>query len=198
MAGETLDPKFSVAAHDRSYYVWVPNDYQPATPYRVTFLFVGCGDRNAAATANYKMFSGDKQSIYVAMNMPPAGFPPMAKDCFDNTVGNQSIEWEFMGSVASQVQKNFCVDENRVFVAGYSSGAWVSNMSLASMAWPAPRSSRSCSTNRRPCRVNCRPTALRSTGRQSSWGCNITYPSLTVESGFPAFIRSRSRTTSSL
>ena len=128
VAGETLDPKFSVAPHDRSYYVWVPNDYQPTTPYRVTFLFMGCGDRNAAATATYKMFSKDKQSLYVAMNMPPAGFPPMGKDCFDNTVGNQSIEWEFMGNVASQVQKNFCVDENRVFVAGYSSGAWVSNM----------------------------------------------------------------------
>jgi poly(3-hydroxybutyrate) depolymerase len=70
----------------------------------------------------------DPESIYVAMDMPPAGFPPAGKDCYDNTVGKQSVEWEAMGLVASQVQKDFCVDENRLFVSGYSSGAWVSNM----------------------------------------------------------------------
>ena len=128
VSGKTLDPNVSVAPHDRNYFVWVPTDYDPSKPYRVTFQFMGCGDRTAAATANYKLMLKDPQSIYVAMNMPPAGFPPVGKDCFDNTVGQSSVEWEFMGLTASQVQKDFCIDESRVFVSGYSSGAWVSNM----------------------------------------------------------------------
>ena len=128
VTGATLDPSFSVAAHDRNYFVWVPTNYDGSKPLRVTFQFMGCGSRTAAATANYKLMSKDPDSIYVAMNMPPAGFPPAGKDCFDNTVGDTSVEWEFMGLVASKVQKDFCVDESRVFVSGYSSGAWVSNM----------------------------------------------------------------------
>ena len=128
VTGRTLDPSFSVAAHDRGYYVWLPKDYDAAKAYRVTFLFMGCGDRNAAATATYKLMIKDPESIYVAMNMPPAGFPPDGRDCYDSYTGKQSIEWEFMGLVGSEIQQLFCVDENRLFVAGYSSGAWVSNM----------------------------------------------------------------------
>jgi poly(3-hydroxybutyrate) depolymerase len=128
VTGATLDPSFSVAPHDRGYFVWVPKDYDPSKAYRITFLFMGCGNRTAADTATYKLMGKDPESIYVAMDMPPAGFPPAGKDCYDNTVGKQSVEWEAMGLVASQVQKDFCVDENRLFVSGYSSGAWVSNM----------------------------------------------------------------------
>ena len=128
VSGQTLDPDFSVMPHERSYFVWLPKDYDAKRAYRTTFLFMGCGDRNAAATSTYKLMSRDPESIYVAMNMPPAGLPPEGKDCYDNTVGKRSVEWEFMGLAASAVQKDFCVDENRLFVAGYSSGAWLTNM----------------------------------------------------------------------
>ncbi len=128
VTGATLDASFSVEPHDRNYFVWLPKAYDPSKAYRTTFLFMGCGARNAAATATYRLMTADPDSVYVAMNMPPAGFPPDGKDCYDNTVGRSSVEWEFMGLVASQVQKDFCIDENRLFVSGYSSGAWVSNM----------------------------------------------------------------------
>ena len=128
VTGRTLDPLFSVSAHNRSYYVWLPKDYDASKPYRVTFIFMGCGDRYAASTATYKFMTQDPESIYVAMNMPPMGFPPEGKDCYDGNIGKQSIEWEFMGLTASAVQNNFCVDENRLFVSGYSTGSWVSNM----------------------------------------------------------------------
>ena len=95
---------------------------------KLTFLFMGCGNRNGAATATYHLMLQDPESIYVAMNMPPPGFPPAGKDCYDNTVGKSSVEWEFMGLAAAKVEQDFCIDESRVFVAGYSSGAWVSNM----------------------------------------------------------------------
>lgn len=128
VSGETLDPSFHVEPHDRDYFVWLPKGYDPNKPYRITFLFMGCGDRTAANTATYKLMGKDPGSIYVAMNMPPVGFPPAGKDCYDNTEGMKSLEWDFMGLVATKVQNDFCIDESRVFVAGYSSGAWVSNM----------------------------------------------------------------------
>lgn len=128
VTGRTLDPSFSVPAHDRGYYVWLPMDYDERKPYRVTFVFMGCGDRYAANTGTYKFFQHDPEAIYVAMNMPPTGFPPEGKDCYDSTIGKQSVEWEFMGLTASAIQRSFCVDENRLFVSGYSTGAWVSNM----------------------------------------------------------------------
>ena len=128
VTGATLDPTVSVGPYDRTYFVWLPKDYDSTQPYRVTFLFMGCGDRTAANTATYKLMGKDPESIYVAIDMPPEGLPPAGKDCYDNTVGKSSVEWEAMGAIASQVQKQFCIDENRVFVSGYSSGAWVSNM----------------------------------------------------------------------
>ena len=128
VSGKTLDPQFSVSPHERDYYVWLPISYEPTKPTRITFLFMGCGDRNAASTATYKLMKQDPDSIYVAMNMPPVGYPPTGKDCYDVTVGKQSVEWEFMGLTASAVQKSFCVDENRLFVAGYSSGSTIANM----------------------------------------------------------------------
>ncbi len=126
--GKTLDACFSVQEYDRQYFVWLPKDYDQTKPYRVTFLFMGCGDRNAAATATYKLMTADPKSIYVSVNMPPEGLPPAGKPCYDNTVGQQSVEWEFMGLVGSKIQQDFCVDQNRLFVSGYSSGAWISNM----------------------------------------------------------------------
>ena len=127
VSGQTLDPAFSVEPHDRHYFVWLPKDYDNTKPYRVTFQYMGCGDRNAGATQNYRLMSQDPESIYVGMNMAPAGLPPAGKDCFDVSVGKQSVEWEFMGLVASAVQRVFCVDEHRLFVAGYSAGASVAN-----------------------------------------------------------------------
>ena len=128
VTGATLDPAVSVGPYARTYFVWLPKDYDSSKPYRVTFLFMGCGNRTAANTATYKLMSKDPESIYVAIDMPPAGLPPAGKDCYDNTVGKSSVEWEAMGVIASTVQNQFCIDENRVFVSGYSSGAWVSNM----------------------------------------------------------------------
>jgi poly(3-hydroxybutyrate) depolymerase len=147
VTGRTLDPSFSVPPHDRDYFVWLPSDYDSAKAYRVTFLYMGCGNRSAADVSTYKLMSRDPESIYVAMDMTPLSvnvngvdvlLPPVGKDCYDNTIGKQSIEWEFMALTASLVQQSFCVDENRLYVAGYSSGAWVANMMGCYFAGPNP------------------------------------------------------------
>ncbi|HWZ87835.1 MAG TPA: hypothetical protein VNW92_03265, partial [Polyangiaceae bacterium] len=71
VTGVTLDPNFSYPAHDRDYYVWLPKDYDPTKPYRVTFIGYGCGNKYAGNTATYKLMLQDPESIYIGMNMPP-------------------------------------------------------------------------------------------------------------------------------
>ena len=56
VTGRTLDPKFTVPAHDRGYYVWLPADYDATKPYRVTFQFAGCGSRPVTADASTTVF----------------------------------------------------------------------------------------------------------------------------------------------
>jgi poly(3-hydroxybutyrate) depolymerase len=128
VTGVTLDPNFSYPAHDRDYYVWLPKDYDPTKPYRVTFIGYGCGNKYAGNTATYKLMLQDPESIYIGMNMPPDNIATQEGPCYNDNGGLQATEWEFFGLMGDQVEQNFCIDQNRVFVAGYSSGAWLANM----------------------------------------------------------------------
>ncbi|HEX3774990.1 MAG TPA: hypothetical protein VHV51_11035 [Polyangiaceae bacterium] len=126
--GATLDPNFSYPAYDRDYYVWLPKDYDNTKPYRVTFLGYGCGNKYAGNTATYRLMTQDPESIYVGMNMPPDNIATQEGPCYNDNGGLQSTEWEFFGLMGDQVEQTFCIDQNRVYVAGYSSGSWVANM----------------------------------------------------------------------
>jgi hypothetical protein len=54
-------------------------------------------------------------------NSPNAG-------CYDNNNGAKSLEWEAFDLIHTFVEKTYCVDNNRVFVDGYSTGGWLANM----------------------------------------------------------------------
>jgi poly(3-hydroxybutyrate) depolymerase len=49
-------------------------------------------------------------------------------DCYDNRDGKASQEWEAFELFHTVVDQNYCVDNNRVFVVGYSTGGWLANM----------------------------------------------------------------------
>jgi polyhydroxybutyrate depolymerase len=138
VTGATLDPNFSYPAHDRGYYVWLPKDYNSSKPYRTTFIGYGCGNKYAGNTATYKLMLQDPESIYIGMNMPPDNIATQEGACYNDSGGLQSTEWEFFGLMGDQVEQNFCVDQNRVFVAGYSSGSWLANMLGCYYAGPNP------------------------------------------------------------
>ena len=64
----------------------------------------------------------------VNVNGVDVPLPPLDQPCYDAQIGKRSIEWEAMGVIASAVQNTFCVDKNRLFVAGFGRGATLSNM----------------------------------------------------------------------
>jgi poly(3-hydroxybutyrate) depolymerase len=113
----------------RTFWVRVPADYDNTRPYRVVYIGQGCGGFNSANTSTYPLFKeaigGSEQAIYVALDIPTDN---ANMDCYDNRDGPASQEWEAFELFHSVVDANYCVDNNHIYVAGYSTGGWLANM----------------------------------------------------------------------
>jgi poly(3-hydroxybutyrate) depolymerase len=127
--GATLAGPQPQKAAPRTFWVRVPVDYDPNRAYRVVYLGQGCGGYGMANTSTYQLYKesagGTEQAIYVALDIPT----DMAnEDCYDNRDGPSSQEWEAFELFHTVVDANYCVDNDNVFVAGYSTGGWLANM----------------------------------------------------------------------
>jgi len=113
---------------EREIFVRLPQDYDPMTPYRIVYIGVGCSAPDGASAA-YPLWEqgqgGDPQAIYVAMSLPD---PSTNNNCYDNRAGVNSIEWESLDHDHAFVSDRFCIDNDKVFMGGYSSGSWIANM----------------------------------------------------------------------
>ena len=121
--GATLAGPAPTKAGPRTFWVRVPVDYDPNHRYRVVYIGQGCGGYNVANTATLQLFSasqgGTEEAIYVALDIPT----DMAnQDCYDNRDGPGSQEWEAFELFHTLVDATYCVDNDNVFVAGYSTG----------------------------------------------------------------------------
>jgi polyhydroxybutyrate depolymerase len=128
--GETITVAHPEKAVDRQFFVRVPVDYDPNKAYRVVYVYQGCSaNANEGDTATYPLFNegqgGTEQAIYVAVSLPP-NHPN--NNCYDNRAGNESQEWEAFQMFHDKVESLYCADNNRIYITGYSSAGWVSNM----------------------------------------------------------------------
>jgi hypothetical protein len=126
LSGETLaEPHYQT---EREIFVRLPPDYDPSTPYRIVYVMTGCGALDGMSAA-YPLWDaeqgGNPSAIYVALSLPN---PAVNNNCYDNRAGAQSIEWESLDHDHAFVADRFCIDENKVYAGGYSSGAWLANM----------------------------------------------------------------------
>jgi hypothetical protein len=116
-------------AGERQFFVRVPADYDENRPYRIVYIGQGCGAQHAGKTNTYPLFNeaqgGTEQAIYVGVSVPDNAVNP---GCYDNNTGPKSQEWEAFDLMHSLIESTYCVDNNRIFVAGYSTGGWLSNM----------------------------------------------------------------------
>jgi poly(3-hydroxybutyrate) depolymerase len=127
--GETLAANIPQKAGPRTFWVRVPADYDVNRPYRVVYIGQGCGGYESANLSTLQLFKeslgGTEQAIYVALDIPK----DMANmDCYDNRDGPTSQEWEAFQLFHDVVESKYCVDNNRIYVAGYSTGGWLANM----------------------------------------------------------------------
>ena len=122
----TVDPS---KAGPRQFFVRVPADYDIDKPYRVVYIGQGCGAQHAGATNTFPLFDeargGSEQAVYVGVSVPDNTANP---GCYDNNSGPQSQEWEAFDLMHTFVEGHYCVDNNRIYIAGYSTGGWLANM----------------------------------------------------------------------
>jgi hypothetical protein len=125
----------------RKYCTTLPADYHTTTtdakgvthvsPYPVVFYGPGCG----ATACEGSSFTGRKDIIIVQAIagadakspniVPPNGAPGCFQAGKEST--EDSPEGPYFDQVMAQVETDFCIDKGKVYAAGTSSGAWLSN-----------------------------------------------------------------------
>ena len=104
----------------RKYFVRLPVAYDHTKPYPVVFYGPGCGASNVEATPMMDQIKNDAIHVFLLQK----------SNCFStgSTNGVVSPEVPYFTQALDEVQGKYCTDSKRVFVSGYSSGAWLSNL----------------------------------------------------------------------
>jgi poly(3-hydroxybutyrate) depolymerase len=129
-----VDPAF-IAAHpanggswtDRSYYVRLPADYDPNQAYPLSIGGGGCGNTDGTSGSGGGLAAlpqGQKLAIQVGLNYV---YPQNAGACFADDFAN-TPDLPYFDAVLAQLEADYCVDRGKVFVDGFSSGAWETYM----------------------------------------------------------------------
>ena len=110
---------------NRVYYLDLPTGYNPSMAYPLLFGGGGCG---GALTTNGDnggfpvLPANNQQAIQIGLSYV---WPEGGGACFyDNGVNTPDLP--YFDSVLREVEANYCVDQGKVFVGGYSSGGWLS------------------------------------------------------------------------
>jgi polyhydroxybutyrate depolymerase len=127
-----VDPAF-IAAHPsnpgnnggytylkRNYYVRLPAGYDPSKPYPVTFGGGGCGNTGGDSGKGGGQQPKGITAIQIGLSYVYSGGA-----CFEDGYAN-TPEVPYFDSVMKEISANYCVNLEKVFVSGYSSGAWES------------------------------------------------------------------------
>jgi polyhydroxybutyrate depolymerase len=125
-----VDPAF-ISAHPanggdwtkRTYYVRLPADYDPAKAYPLSIGGGGCGNTDGTSGNSGGLSAlpnGQKEAIQIGLNYM---YPNNAGACFADDFVN-TPDLPYFDSLLAQVEQSYCVDRDRVFVDGFSSGAW--------------------------------------------------------------------------
>jgi poly(3-hydroxybutyrate) depolymerase len=108
----------------RNYYVWLPDAYNPMNAYPLVFIGPGCGSDGMHGIQIQK--ASGNNAIVVGLD-PSTAVDPEGRQCFDS----QSFpdpEVPYFDQTLAAVESTFCVDKSKVFIEGFSSGSWLSNL----------------------------------------------------------------------
>ena len=110
-------PSLSIDGTARVWSVWLPNNYDAERAYPLVVLLHGCGgETNNVPIQN----SSGENAILIR------GAAAQQDNCWNNQESGPNDE--FFDAMLDTSMAQMCVDSERVFVVGYSSGSWLSNM----------------------------------------------------------------------
>jgi hypothetical protein len=108
----------------RNFYVWLPANYNPMRAYPVVFVGPGCGS-NGMQVIKIQVASGDN-AIIVGLD-PSTAVDPGGRQCFDSQTFPDP-EVPYFDQTLKLIESKYCVDKSRLFIEGFSSGSWLSNL----------------------------------------------------------------------
>lgn len=123
LKGFQSQTKLIVRGQDRTYDWLIPDAHDGRHPIPVIFVFHGDGGTGAQIRQSYKLEDqvGGK-AIFVWMDAEPT------KKSWDLERGVETnADMQMFDTIVKSIQDNYCVDTNRVFVTGVSSGAYFTN-----------------------------------------------------------------------
>lgn len=129
MSAQQFSIKVNASGEDRTYYMTFPSNYDKTKPYKLLF-------------ANHCMGSSSNHMatwINADQDHPSPYYAQKAQDTEGNYIfvapqGDGSGMWtkgekdhQFISELLTQIEDNYCIDESRVFMTGFSFGAMFSN-----------------------------------------------------------------------
>ncbi len=113
----SLPPEQQETFGSRRYFVRLPVAYDHTKAYPVVFYGPGCGAKNVEGTPMMEQIKNDAIHVFLLQK----------NDCF-STGSYPSPEVPYFSQALDEIQGKYCTDSSRVFVSGYSSGGWLSNV----------------------------------------------------------------------
>lgn len=107
-----------IDATTREYWIWLPPGYDPETPYPIVYRFHGCsGSANPQDNNPPVQDQSDPSAVHVRGRA--------VGECWD--AGPNGPDVAFFDALVAAAEDELCVDPDRRFATGYSSGAFMSH-----------------------------------------------------------------------
>jgi poly(3-hydroxybutyrate) depolymerase len=112
----------------RNYALQLPTNYDPATPYPLMIGGGGCGGGPSESGGGFT--AGESGAIRVGLSYVKNCFADGGVSCAGTAAKKpycvNTPEVPYFYAMLADVEAKFCVDRSKVFIGGYSSGAWES------------------------------------------------------------------------
>ena len=119
----------NVMGQNRVYDLYIPDGYQPSRAYPVIFVDHGCDGSIPFSTGNNSMQKVTQGNAILVALRAASSRPPYGGGCFNTGPGSASLaEVPYFDEVLKEVGSSYCVDQARVFMVGFSSGSWLTNL----------------------------------------------------------------------
>jgi polyhydroxybutyrate depolymerase len=116
-----LSQRVPVFGKPRSYTLVVPPGYQPATSYPLVYVLHGHGGSGAQARRAIDLESAaNGRAIFVYPDGHGGGWDL-------DSPASKNADVALFDATLAITQSNYCIDLHRVFVAGFSNGAYMAN-----------------------------------------------------------------------
>lgn len=115
----TVAAEFAAKYTTRKYYTQLPKSYDGTTPMPIVFYGQGCGQNGPENSGFSDVFQ--KDNFILVQMIPVDGCYEAGKNGSLN-----SPDGPYFDQALAEVEAKYCIDKSKVYVAGWSSGAWIS------------------------------------------------------------------------